>query len=98
MIRDNDMTWQFWRGCYCALDRDLHYAIEIKPTVKDNSFALLLVLNETNKANTHIIKDRKFTKIYTLDTHKIDIQKDWKIWTEKFMTDYFIAKENGCIK
>jgi hypothetical protein len=96
MIRDKDFNWQFWRGCYCALDRELNYLIEFKPTVKDGQFALMIILNETKSDNSTITKERIFGKTYLLDSVKIDLQKDWFKWSEKFYEDYFSFKEKGC--
>ncbi len=96
MIRDTDFNWQFWRKCYCALDRELNYLIEFHPTVKDGQFSLMVSLNGTNSKNSAITTERIFTKIYPLDNVKLDLQKDWVKWSEKFYEDYFSFKEKGC--
>jgi hypothetical protein len=96
MIRDTDFNWQFWRKCYCALDRELHHLLEFHPTVKDGHFSLMVILNLTNHKNSHVIEEKIFHKTYQLETVKLDLKNEWEKWAEMFMNDYFLAKEKGC--
>lgn len=98
MVRDTDFTWQFWRCCYCALDRELKYLIEFIPTVSNGQFSLLIKLNTTNTENNRIIKEGIFRKYYKLDSVKIDLPKEYKPFLEKFMDDYFEARDKRFIK
>lgn len=96
MIREEDVNWQFWRSCYCAIDRDLLYAMELKPGVVGDQFSLTIILNKTSLDCKRIIKERIAIKSYPLETTKIDIKKDWKVYTDKFYEDFFAAKDAKC--
>jgi hypothetical protein len=98
MIRQEDVNWQFWRKCYCALDRELNYLLELKATVCNSQFSLRITLNETNDDHSRITKENIAIKYYALPEAKINLRHDWKTWTDKFYEDYFAAKDAGCMR
>lgn len=97
MIRDNDVNWQFWRKCYCALDRELCYLIEMEPKAVNDQFCLKMTLNKVSSDYSRITKECIAMKCYPLESTKIDIPKEWKKFTEVFYEDYFQAKDSGCV-
>lgn len=97
MIHNKDVNWQFWRKCYCALDRELFHLFELKPTVNhEGQFCLEIILNSTTLDYSSIKQERIAWKKYALETTKIDILKEWEKYINIFYDEYFEAKDANC--
>jgi len=96
MIREQDVNWQFWRKCYCALDRELLHLLELQPIVSGDQFSLRIILNSVSSDYSRITKEAIAMKVYKLESTKIDIPKEWERWTKLFYEDYFQGKDMGC--